>query len=227
MFAALLLLAVASWLGSIYIDPGIQNLLSADGLRWMTANIIPNLEHAPWMPTLLTLLTLSVCIESGLAEALRRSLRSRKHRAEVSLRNRRALQWTALLCLLLILTALALTFLPPAPLLSAYGTFRGSPLQQGVLAVGLSILFFTAWTYGALSGRILSIADLARAAAYLPARFSPALLSLVLAAQVIAQLDYVFPMLPEQPALHAILRWTLFLLPIGREWLRQRRHKPA
>jgi hypothetical protein len=43
VFAALLLLAVASWLGSIYIDPGIQNLLSAAGLRWMSANILPNL----------------------------------------------------------------------------------------------------------------------------------------------------------------------------------------
>ena len=59
------LLTILSWIGNVY-GMDVQNLLSADGIRWAVGNIFPNFNAAPIVATLISMMTLSIVIESVL-----------------------------------------------------------------------------------------------------------------------------------------------------------------
>ena len=65
IFILYLCLAIFSWLGSVYAWGNMQNMLSADGLRWMVAMVLENVKHSPVIEVLLGTMTLSTLTESG------------------------------------------------------------------------------------------------------------------------------------------------------------------
>ncbi len=183
LLAATAVTAVASWIGSIY-GWDTRSLLSTDGIRWAVSSTMDNFAQAPVAHTLLATIALSLLTESGLLGALR---------STHSLKQRRALQTAAILAAAFVLLLAALTLYPDALLLSAFGTYGGSPLQHGLHAILLLAAVVLSLTYGYMSGRLLTFADMARAAAHLPARIAAYWPTLFLAAQLVAALGYACP----------------------------------
>ncbi|MCH5177620.1 MAG: AbgT family transporter, partial [Prevotellaceae bacterium] len=138
------LLTILSWIGNVY-GMDVQNLLSADGIRWAVGNILPNFNAAPIVATLISMMTLSIVIESDLLPVIA-SCFTHRRRSRRTLKQRRAFQYAAIVFVAGILLILALTLPVGSVLLSAFGTFEGSPLQDGLYPLLLLLLFLSATT---------------------------------------------------------------------------------
>lgn len=218
----LLLLSLLSWIGNVY-DWGLQSLYSAEGLRFLVSNALPNLRQAPLTETLLATICLGVLTESGLPTILTRIVRRRRH-ARPTLKQQRALQLTFLLLLLLLAILAALTLIPPYILLSAFGTFADSALAAGLPVLLLLLLASIGIVYGGLSGQFLSFADVLRACAHWPTRLASQYATMLLAAELIACIAYVCPSVQHHPLLWLLLQIFLYALPFLHYFLIQTRH---
>lgn len=199
------LLTVFSWIGSVY-GMDVQNLMSADGVRWLVSNVLPNLNRAPIAPILLTLMTLSTLVESELLSAIFTKSKP------FTLKQRRALQYAVVVFLAGIALILALTLLPSSILLSAFGHFEHSALQKGLFPLLLALILLTSITYGYTAGRFFSWADLVHASAYIPSRVASYWLTLFVVSQFVACLDHVFMPVSQTPL--TILSYLLYFLPL-------------
>ena len=184
------LLTILSWIGNVY-GMDVQNLLSADGIRWAVGNILPNFNAAPIVATLISMMTLSIVIESDLLPVIA-SCFTHRRRSRRTLKQRRAFQYAAIVFVAGILLILALTLPVGSVLLSAFGTFEGSPLQDGLYPLLLLLLFLSATTYGFAAGCFFSLSDIVQATAWLPARLSSYWLTMLISSQFLATLRYVF-----------------------------------
>ncbi len=199
------LLTIFSWIGSVY-GMDVQNLMSADGVRWLVSNVLPNFNQAPIAIILLTLMTLSTLTESELLTTLFR--RSKP----LTLKQRRALLYATVVFFLGIALILALTLLPSSILLSAFGHFEHSALQKGLFSLLLALVLLASVTYGYTAGRFFSWTDLVRAAAYIPSRVASYWLTLFVVSQFVACLDHVFT--PSSPTPLTILAYLLYFVPL-------------
>lgn len=176
----LILLFLASWVLSIYVD-GVEGLLTPRGIRWMCANIIPNFATVHLAKILMGLMAMSVLRESGFLTVLR-------HRS--SLKQRRALQITTVSSLIVLSLFSLLLLLPDAVLLSAFGTIENSAFSKGLDGLLVLLVIFVGNVYGYTSGRFTTMHDFVRAHVSIFSAVANYFVMLFLASQLVACLDF-------------------------------------
>lgn len=201
LLSAIIVLALLSWIGNAW-GWHINNLVSADGIRWIVSNITDNIEDGPIGLILLLMMAYSALIESGLLRMLR---------GRWTLKQRRALTLTTVVAILLLTLLLCLTFLGSGILLSPFGGLASSPLLDGILALFLVAVIILSDTFGYASGRFEGLADMIYADVYLIHHRSYYFMGYVLAAELCGCLRFAglldndsFWSIPAQIALYLI-----------------------
>lgn len=179
---AAVLIVIMSWLGNYY-GFNVRNILSADGLRWFVENLIPNMALSPLAEIVFLLMAVSVVVESGLLKVFSRNL---------SPKQLRALQLTGALFLIYCVSLVLLMFFSSSILLSALGTISGSPLGRGILGIIVISLLLMGNFYGFVSGRLVTTNDFVLAHCELIRQISPFFITVVIASQLIAFINYAF-----------------------------------
>ena len=139
-FLLTLVLALFSWIGSVYGMGEVQSLLSAEGIRWVLGHTLENYVQAPALGMVLVFfMGLGVGVRSGLYDALRRYVQKGKM---VSRKERRALVLSVSVFVLLgVLVGVSL-FLPLNLFWGVTGGWLHSPISKGMvylLAVGVGL----------------------------------------------------------------------------------------
>lgn len=208
---ALFLLSVISWIGDVY-GWGLQSLYSAEGIRWTVANLLPNLRRAPLPEVVTAAAGVGVLVESGIFAAL--WTMARRTVPRLTLKQRRALQFSAVTALALLALLLWLTAFPPYVLLSAFGTFHGSALEQGLPALCCLACACVGMVYGGLSGRFLTMADFLRSCHVWVSRLAAYFVVMLLVAELLGCVDYVIPALGEQQPLRRDIAIVCYGVPL-------------
>lgn len=140
-FLLTLVVALLSWVGSIYGWSGVQSLLSAEGLRWQLRNVGDGFFSAPFFSDILLLaFGVGLCMHSGFWEAVRRAI---FHGRKLSRKEKRSLLLSLTVGAVYILAVLCLALGPWGIVRSITGGLKNSPLSEGVsylLSLGLGIM---------------------------------------------------------------------------------------
>lgn len=140
-FLLTLLVVCVSWVGSIYTWGNVQNLLNAEGLRWMLRYAGDCFTRSSVVGTaLLLFLGGGLWVHSGLLEACRQQMiRNRK----LSRKENRGLLFAWITGGLYLLLWIFLAWGPVNVVRSATGTLSDSPLADGccyVVSLGLGLM---------------------------------------------------------------------------------------
>lgn len=192
-FLMTVVLALFSWIGSIYGIAEVQSLLSAEGVRWMLNHSVTNYIQAPALGIVLVLMMgLGIVSRSGLLDTLKRAIRKDK---KLSRKERRALGLSVITffsCVFVVLVAMAL---PWNLLMSATGSWMRSPLSKGfiyILSVGMGMV---GMVYGYASDAFRRVGDVVEAMSCLISRYAAYFVVLFFTVQFFSSLDYT--RLPE------------------------------
>lgn len=208
---ALPLLSLLSWIGSVY-GWGMRSLYSAEGLRWLVANAMPNLHKAPLAEALLMSVCLGLLVESNILKGCTDTLFRRRKRS--SLKQRRALQITLLFILLYIAIALSLTLFPPYVLLNAFGSYHDSALSHGIPFLLLTLCACIGVVYGGLSGHFVTFSDILRGGIIWPIRLAGYYVLMLPIAEFLSCLAYVCPSLQTMHPLWEVICCAIYILPL-------------
>lgn len=203
LLIAVVLVALFSWIGSIY---GLQvnSLLSGDGIRWWVMNFIPNVSNAPFAYIIVGLMSAGVLKESGLLHAFGRN---------ASLKCRRALSLSLLVFGLLCLTVAIMTVLPGAVLRNSFGSVTDSPFTCGLFGVVCAVVLVVCNVYGLSSGNFTNLDDTLKAHVSLPGSCLDYFISMVLVGELTGCLDYT-GLLPQSSSWYGVVAWCLYLIPL-------------
>ena len=177
-FLLTVIVALVSWIGSIYGLGTVQSLLSPEGIRWELRHITSNYVKAPALGIIMILLFgLGIASYSGMVNAIGRILKRGK---QLTRKEKRAL----------LLTIIMTTFAPWTILRSITGSLENSPFQQGIyylisFGIGLSGVVF-----GYTSGRFRNDRDIIRGMTFLFIRFADYFVILFFIVQFFSSLLY-------------------------------------
>lgn len=186
LLLALVVLVLVSWLLSATQGQGegVRSLLSSEGIRFFFGGFTDMLRK----PLLVWLLLLSMawgCLrESGLLQFFSKPL---PHH-----RRRQTLVLLLVATVLYIGMLLLLTVTPQAVLLSATGQLWSSPFSHALVPVIAFCVVMLSVTYGLLSRRFLSMADICQSLAHGIVLAAPLFLLYVLVMQFVGALRFVF-----------------------------------
>lgn len=170
-----------SWIAGIYGKKGIQNLLSADSLRWELRNIIPNYINTPALGIVITLfLGFGLCLHSGLLQTLRNFILTK---SSVTKKERRSLFLTSITLFIYILIFFVLTFSPLSVLRGITGTLENSAFSAGIYYIISFGAGLCGITYGFSTGAFRNDKDIIIGMTYLLKKFSVYFVSLFFIAQ--------------------------------------------
>lgn len=198
-FILWLVVVLFSWMDSVYelitLSPSsngemghtvVQNLLSAESVRWLVRNVIPNFLQSPVGEALLVLTALGVIDRSGLLSLLFGFVRRRKS----SVKQRRAFI-ISLFSFLLIVAVLSLSIIRPwGILLGVTGSLSQSPFAHGLLFLVAFVLSVTGIVYGSLSGEFRSTGDVVEGLTHYLSLYASFFLTLFMASQLVACIRY-------------------------------------
>lgn len=192
-FLLTVVVALCSWIGSIYGVGKVQSLLSPEGIRWELRHAMGNFVRTPALGIVLILfMGLGLAARSGIADTALRMVRRGK---QISRKEKRALILAASACVVYVLTIICTTWAPWTILRSVTGSLSNSPFQKGFfylisLGVGMSGLVF-----GYASGRFRDDKDIIRGMSCLLARHADYFVMLFFVVQFFSSLLYT--RLPE------------------------------
>ncbi len=178
---AIIIITVISWIANVY-DWRMNNLITQDGFRWFVANFMNNIKNAPWEYVILISCTVSIVAESEIL-----NLKKKK----IYLKQKRAYMVVAMLAMVFMAIAITLYLLPGNMLMTAFGTFRNSPLQHGIIPIILMSVIALAVTFGYASGRFVNFEDMMKAMVKLIVNIAEYFITFIIAAQLFAVIDYV------------------------------------
>lgn len=187
-FLLTLVLALFSWIGSIYGVGEVQSLLSAEGIRWVLGHVVDNYVQCPALGMMLILfMGGGIVTQSGLYDVVKRFCRKEK---QLSRKERRALVAASVTLLVYIVLVSLSVWLPGNFLLSVTGSWLHSPFAEGfvyILSVGIGLV---GMVYGYVSDTFRSMADVIRSMASLIASRSFSFVSLFFVVQFFSSLVY-------------------------------------
>ena len=188
-FLLTLVLALFSWIGSVYGMGEVQSLLSAEGIRWVLGHTLENYVQAPALGMVLVFfMGLGVGVRSGLYDALRRYVQKGKM---VSRKERRALVLSVSVFVLWgILVGISL-FLPWNLFWGVTGGWLHSPISKGMvylLAVGVGLADMI---YGYVADVYRNLSDVLQGMSCLIARRASFFVTLFFIVQFFSSLEYV------------------------------------
>lgn len=190
----LLLLAVwlLSWfagVAGVFVSGEVlvENLVSAEGVRWALRSASYSLESAPWGVAVLCVVCVGLIVGSGLLHTVCEVLRGRGlvyHRRKAG----SAALVVFLLCVILIFLC---TVSPWHLLMGVSGDFSSSPLAKGWLLVLFIVVLAVSAIHGAVCGNYRMLSDVVRGVCDVFVMFAPAFVAMVPASGLVACLDYV------------------------------------
>lgn len=184
LVVAELVVVLLSWLLSAMMTDGVRPLLSGEGIRWYFSHFVDLLAS----PLLVWLLLLSM---AGGSFAKCGVLSPQGYR------DRLALRFVLILLTVYLLLVLFLTLAPHGVLLSATGRLFPSPFSRALVPIAAFGVLLSSVTFGLVSGRFRSAADVVASLSYGVATAAPLYVLYVLAVQLYHSLRYVFlPFLP-------------------------------
>lgn len=187
-FLLTVVLALFSWIGSIYGIAEVQSLLSAEGVRWILSHSVTNYVQTPALGIVLMLMMgVGVVIRSGLSDALKRAVRRDK---KLSRKERRALGLAFITFFSYVFVVLVTMVLPWNLLLSATGSWIHSPFSKGfvyMLSVGLGMF---GMVYGYASDAFRRVGDVVEAMSCLISRHAVYFVVLFFTVQFFSSLEY-------------------------------------
>lgn len=192
----LLLLSVAlgSWVCSVYAlssadGVAVVNMLDAVGVRWMVRHSMEYIAGAPFVEVVLVLLMIGAVKQCGLGECF--PLWGDKRRMSALSKRQSYALYGALGIAVSLFAVVLLGVLPPGRnLLSVTGHFSGSPLAAGWLFLLCMLVCIPCLCYGWLSDMWRSERDVLRALSSEVSRCSGYFVTLVVAAILMAALQY-------------------------------------
>lgn len=187
-FCLTLVLALSSWIGSIYGLGEVQSLLSAEGIRWVLGHVVENYVQCPVLGIMLVgLMGMGIVVRSGLYEVLKRLCRKEK---QLSRKERRAL-WMALgACGVYALLVSLAMFLPWNFLWGVTGSWHHSPFSKGLVYILSLGVGFTGMVYGYVSDTFRKVEDAVAGMSYLIARLAPGFVTLFFVVQFFSFWEY-------------------------------------
>lgn len=187
-FLLTLVVALFSWIGSIYGVGEVQSLFSAEGIRWILRHVVSDYVQCPALGWILILfMGGGIVVRSGLYDILKRCCRKEK---QLSRKERRALG-TASVTLLVYAIGVVLSICMPGNfLLGVTGSWLHSPLAEGfvyILSVGVGL---TGMVYGYVSDTFRSIMDVVQSMSSLIASRAFSFVTLFFVVQFFSSLSY-------------------------------------
>ena len=186
MLMLLLLIAEAvlillSWILSAMRVDGVRSLLSGEGVRWFFGHFT-SMVASPWLAWLVLLLMAFGCLQkSGLIGL-----------PHTSYRDRMALRLTVVFLVLYVGVLLWLTVVPHAVLLSSTGSLFPSPFSRSIVPVLSFGIILVSVTFGLVSGRFQTFADIIDALSFGCRKGAPLFLFYILSIQLYESLRFVF-----------------------------------
>ena len=184
--------AIGSWVGSVYTldsEEAVANLLSDAGVRWMVRHCVANITAAPVAEALLVLLMIGAVKQSELADCVRLLVRE-KTLTVLSQRQGYALRISSIV-LVIVLGVVLLGIVPPwGNLLSVTGSVIGGPLSGGWLFVLSLLVCGPSLCYGWLNGVWHTEREVLQAFTFEVSRCSGYFVTLIVAAQLVAAVQY-------------------------------------
>ena len=197
LLLALVVLVLVSWLLSATKGEGVRSLLSSEGIRFFFGGFTDMLLK----PLLVWLLLLSMawgCLrQSGLPQSLtfisqKKHNDSNQQNYKSPLGNRKGIFLLLVMLVVYVGVVLLLTISPQAVLLSATGQLWPSPFSHALVPMITFGVLMLSVTYGLLTRRFLSIADVCQSLIQGIISATPLLLLYVLAMQFFGALRFVF-----------------------------------
>lgn len=177
-----------SWIGSIYGVGEVQNLLSAEGLRWMLGHVVEDYVRTPALGNVMVLMIgLGIGAKAGMYNAVKRFLHKTN---SLSRKERRALMLSVVVWLVYVLSMLIVMLLPWSFLLSVTGSWNHSPLFMGgvyLFSVGMGL---TGIVYGCISDVFKRMSDVFESMSFLLARHASYFVTLFFVVQCFGILNY-------------------------------------
>ncbi len=203
LLIAIVIIALCSWIGSIY-ETGLNNLFSADAIRWAAVNLVPNIGNAPYPTIILGLITLGALKESGLIYSFS---------SKASLKQNRALSFAILVFGILCLITAFMTLSPNGVLRNSFGEIRHSPFTKGLYGGICIVVLLVSNVYGISSGNFTNLSDTIKAHTSLLQKCQTYFISMILVSELMACLNYT-NILTKTSTLYVILSWCLYLIPL-------------
>ncbi len=186
-FLLTLLVAFLSWTGNVYGWPGVQSLLSAEGLRWQLRDAVPGLLHAPLFGQLLVLaFGVGLWMHSGLGALLVRLFQNHV----CTRKEKRALYWSTASILVCLSTVTALAWGPWGVVRSVTGSLKGSPLADGAAYLLSLTVGMAAMVYGYAIDYYRTDRDIVQGLSYGFVRFSDYFITLFFVVRFFTSLHY-------------------------------------
>lgn len=187
-FLLTLALALFSWIGSIYGLGEVQNLLSAEGIRWVLGHVVENYVQSPVLGIVLILfMGMGIVLRSGLYDAVKRFAGRNKL---LSRKERRALTLAVGVLLLYFAMLVMSMFLPWNLYWNITGGWLHSPFSKGLvylLSIGIGL---GGMVYGYVSDTFRHLSDVVEGMSSLIAERSFTFVSLFFIIQFFSSLEY-------------------------------------
>ena len=182
LYVLLLLTAVvASWLVGLYGVDSVNSLLSGEGVRWWMRSVLPAFAASPIGEVLLVLFTL------GAVRSTSPRMKSDVQQVNKSTSIR---AWVVAGLVLAVLVSLVVWGVMSGTLLSVTGRWAHSPLQAGWLPVLALLVGIPCLCFALTNGTLTSGPEVLHAISSEVKRCAPAFVTLFVAAQLVAVLNY-------------------------------------
>ena len=204
---AIIVITVISWLGSVY-GWQMNNLISENGLRWFIAYFMLNIKQAPWEYIILFSCTISIVKESDILNLKRK---------QIFLKQKRAYMFTVMMAGAIIIFMTVFMLMSGNMVLSAFGTFNNSPLQNGLVPIFLFFIILLSITFGYASGRFANFEEMIKASVNLIANIAGYFVTFIIAAQLFAIINYVLfdaqPWTDRMTTIYYTVAFIVFWIP--------------
>lgn len=187
-FLLTIVLALFSWIGSIYGLGAVQSLLSTEGIRWILGHVIENYVYTPALGVVLLLfMGLGIGVHAGLGDALKRlfqrkKLLSRKERRSVILASITILIYIGVFALLMVL--------PWNFLQSITGSWLYSPFSKGFIYIFSVGVGCSGLVYGYASETFRKVSDVVEGMSCLIGRYASYFVGLFFVVQFFYSFEY-------------------------------------
>ena len=182
------LVAVLSWVGSVYAWNGVKNIISTEALRWFLRYTEENLMSSPALYiVIIFFMSVGLFMHSGLGGVLWRIVRRER---KLSGKEKKSLVAAAFVSAAYFSVYALLAWGPWNIVRGVTGRYVDSPLHDGapcILSIGIGL---ASMVYGYNSDHYRSDTDVVKGMSYMFSRFAPFMVSLFFVIQFMAALNY-------------------------------------
>lgn len=182
------LVAVLSWVGSVYAWNGVKNIISTEALRWFLRYTEENLMSSPALYiVIIFFMSVGLFTHSGLGGVLWRIARRER---KLSGKEKKSLVAAAFVSAAYFTAYALLAWGPWNIVRGVTGRYVDSPLHDGapcILSIGIGL---ASVIYGYNSDHYRSDTDIVKGMSYMFSRFAPFMVSLFFVIQFMAAFNY-------------------------------------